>query len=51
MRRLMNVDTIAAAKLLVHDSNRIEGTAQEVRRMLRAQHALSPAQPDDFHLV
>ncbi|HKH47198.1 MAG TPA: ABC transporter permease [Thermoanaerobaculia bacterium] len=48
MRRLMNVDTIQTAKLLVSDPARIAETTREVRRILRERHGLAPGQPDDF---
>jgi putative ABC transport system permease protein len=51
MRRLTNVDTIAAAKLLVRDPNREEITAREIGRILRARHALASDEPDDFRIV
>jgi putative ABC transport system permease protein len=51
MRRLMNVDTIQGAKLLVRDLSAVEGTARELKRILRERHALAPGQPDDFTIV
>lgn len=51
MRRLANVDTIAAAKLLVRDSTRVEATARAIREQLRLRHALAAGQPDDFELL
>jgi putative ABC transport system permease protein len=51
MRRLTNVDTIAAAKLLVKDPDREEVIAGEVARILRTRHALASGEPDDFRLV
>jgi putative ABC transport system permease protein len=51
MRRLMNVDTIRAAKLLVKDPSRVEETAREVRRLLRERHAIALGQPDDFTVI
>ncbi|MPY90704.1 MAG: FtsX-like permease family protein [Luteitalea sp.] len=51
MRRLTNVDTIAAARLLVKDPQRIEDTAREITRLLRARHALAVGQPDDFSIL
>ena len=51
MRRLANVDTISAAKLLVKDSDRIDETARTVRQLLRSRHALAAGQPDDFNLL
>lgn len=51
MRRLTNVDSIAGAKVLVRDSQQIEDTAREITRLLRAQHALTEGQPDDFNVL
>jgi putative ABC transport system permease protein len=51
MRRLMNVDTIQAAKLLVKDPAAIEATAREVKRVLRERHALAAGQPNDFTVI
>lgn len=51
MRRLLNVDTIQSAKLLVADPAAVEETAGEVRRLLRERHSLSPGQPDDFTII
>lgn len=51
MRRLTNVDTISAARLLVTDPSREESVAAEVARILRARHALGANEPDDFRLV
>ena len=51
MRRLTNVDTIAAAKLLVKDPDREEVIAGEVARILHTRHALASGEPDDFRLV
>jgi putative ABC transport system permease protein len=51
MRRLTNVDTISAAKLVVIDPAREEDVANEVGRVLRARHALAQDEPDDFRTV
>jgi putative ABC transport system permease protein len=50
-RRLMNVDTIAAAKLLVDDPRRVQQTAEEVNRILRERHGIAAGRPDDFHTI
>ncbi len=50
-RRVMNVDTISLAKLIVKDASRGEETASNIRRVLRARHALAEGQPDDFHMI
>jgi putative ABC transport system permease protein len=51
MRRLTNVDTIAAARLLVKDPDREEAVARDVGRILRTRHALASDEPDDFMIV
>jgi putative ABC transport system permease protein len=50
-RRLMNVDTIGIAKILVRDPARSEETAREIKQSLRARHALAEGQPDDFNIM
>jgi putative ABC transport system permease protein len=51
MRRVTNVDTIASAKLLLRNSNDAERTSTEIRRILRARHALAANEPDDFTII
>ena len=51
MRRVMNMDTIRAVKLLVRDPLRVPAAAEEVERALRARHALAEGQPSDFTLM
>ncbi|HLA76044.1 MAG TPA: ABC transporter permease [Vicinamibacteria bacterium] len=51
MRRVMNVDSIRAAKLLVKDPSLVEETTRQVKRILRERHALAAGQPDDFTVV
>jgi len=51
MRRVTNVDTIRAAKLLVKDAASVTETAADVRRLLRERHGLAPDQADDFTAV
>jgi putative ABC transport system permease protein len=50
-RRVMNVDIISVAKLNVKNASRSEDTAGDVRRVLRARHALVEGKPDDFHII
>jgi putative ABC transport system permease protein len=42
MRRLTNQDTIAAAKLILDDPSQIKEASDQVRRVLRERHSLSP---------
>jgi putative ABC transport system permease protein len=51
MRRVMNVDSIRAAKLLVREPDRVDATAREVSRLLRERHRLAEAAPSDFTLL
>lgn len=51
MRRLTNVDTITAARLLVKDPSRAEHAAREIRRILRSRHALVTDEADDFRMI
>jgi putative ABC transport system permease protein len=51
MRRLTNVDSITEARLLVRDPTRSDEAARQIRRVLRARHALAPSQPDNFYIV
>lgn len=50
-RRVMNVDTISGAKLLVRDPARVEATAKALKALLRERHALAPGQPNDFTVI
>ncbi len=51
MRRVMNVDSIRAAKLLVRDPTQVGAVTAEVQRLLRERHHLVSGQPDDFIVV
>jgi len=51
MRRVMNVDTISTAKLLVGDSSQVEKASKEVARILRERHAIPAGRPNDFTLI
>lgn len=51
MRRLTNVDTISAAKLLATDPASAEEMTKEITRILRERHALAAGQPDDFSIL
>ena len=50
-RRVMNVDTIGGAKLLVRDPARVEETARALKALLRERHALAKGQPDNFTVI
>lgn len=51
MRRLTNVDTISAAKLVVIDPARSDEMKAEMRRILRERHGLTAGQPNDFSII
>ena len=51
MRRILNVDTIRAIKLLVKDPAIVESTAPEVEALLRERHGIAAGQPDDFTVL
>lgn len=51
MRRVMNVETIAAAKLLVDDPAHVERSVKELKRLLRERHAVAAGRPDDFTII
>lgn len=51
MRRLTNVDTISAAKLVVIDPTRSDEMKAEMRRILRERHGLAAGQPNDFSII
>jgi putative ABC transport system permease protein len=51
MRRVMNVDTIAAAKLIVSERAGVAANADELRKILRQRHAIPAGRPDDFTLI
>lgn len=48
MRRVLNVDSLRGAKLLVSAGADVEAVTREVVRALRERHALAAGQPDDF---
>jgi putative ABC transport system permease protein len=51
MRRLTNVDTISAAKLVTTDPAHSEEMKTEIRRILRERHGLAAGQPNDFSII
>jgi putative ABC transport system permease protein len=51
MRRLTNVDTISAAKLVVTDPARSDEMKSEMKRILRERHGLLAGQPNDFSII
>ncbi|MBI2512673.1 MAG: ABC transporter permease [Opitutae bacterium] len=51
MRRTLNVDSIALAKLHLRDGSPLAEVTREIRQQLRTRHALATGQPDDFNLL
>jgi len=51
MRRVMNVDTIAAAKFLVDDPAHVDGAVKALKAALRQRHNLPAGRPDDFTVI
>jgi putative ABC transport system permease protein len=51
MRRLTNVDTISAAKLVTTDPAHSEEMKAEITRILRERHKLNEGQPNDFSVI
>ena len=51
MRRLTNVDTISAAKLVATDPAHSEEMKTEITRILRERHGLAAGQPNDFSII
>lgn len=51
MRRLTNIDSIAAARLMIRDPEQSDKVAGEVRRVLRARHGLAQGQPNNFAIA
>lgn len=48
MRRIVDMDTISRAKVLVSSTEVVEPTVDRITDMLRARHGLSDDTPDDF---
>lgn len=50
-RRVLNVDTILQAKMLVGDPSRVVDTAKAVEQALRSRHAIPDGRPSDFTMI
>ncbi len=50
-RRVMNVDTIVQAKVIVADPAQVTATAKAIQAALRARHAIPDGRPDDFTMI
>jgi putative ABC transport system permease protein len=51
MRRVMNVDYVQTAKILVEEGGDLEGAVVAIEQLLRERHALAPDEPDDFSMI
>jgi len=51
MRRLRNVDYIAAAKIMVDPDSDLDATVLAIEDLLRARHRLGPDEPNDFQMI
>jgi putative ABC transport system permease protein len=51
MRRILNVDTIRAVKLLVRDPSQVAEAAREIERVLKERHGTQPGQASDFLIM
>ena len=51
MRRLMNVDYIMTAKLMVTGDADLDAVVLDIEDVLRERHALGPDEPNDFHMI
>ncbi len=51
MRRVMNVDTISMAKVIVREQASVAANADELRLILRRRHGIAEGKPDDFTLI
>lgn len=51
MRRLTNVDTISAAKLVATDPAHSGEMKTEITRILRERHGIAAGQPNDFSII
>ena len=50
-RRVMNIDTIVQAKVVVADPAQVAATAKAIQAALRARHAIADGRPDDFTMI
>ncbi len=48
MRRLLNVDYVTSAKLVVSDPQAVEETADQIEEILRQRHDVAAGEPADF---
>jgi putative ABC transport system permease protein len=51
MRRVMNVDYVQSAKILVSDSELLDPAVLAITDLLRERHVLVEGEPDDFSMI
>ena len=50
MRRLLNIEIIGSAKLIISNANAVDSTVDQVADILRARHRLADDELDDFSI-
>ncbi|MGW8267224.1 MAG: ABC transporter permease, partial [Longimicrobiales bacterium] len=51
MRRVLNVDYIGTAKILVEGTADLDATVASIEALLRERHALAEGEPNDFSMI
>ena len=51
MRRVMNIDYVQTAKILVSDGGELDGAVTAIEDLLRERHVLADDEPDDFSMI
>ncbi len=50
MRRVMNVDHIGGVRIITSDANRMADQAEQITRLMRVRHRITPPAEDDFRI-
>jgi putative ABC transport system permease protein len=50
MRRMLDLDTIGSAKLIISSTEEVDNTVEQVAELLRVRHGLADDEPDDFSI-
>jgi putative ABC transport system permease protein len=51
MRRVMNIDYVQSAKILVSNGDDLDGAVVAIEQILRERHSLAEDEPDDFSMI
>ncbi len=51
MRRVMNIDYVQSAKMLVSDAGELDGAVLAIESLLQERHALAEGVPNDFSMI